>query len=807
MYSEKTVLPLITQIKAIFEQEIVDFALMDLEGIRYSYTDFLVENMLTVMGTVQEVISTKKHYQTIHVKEYAGLVFYDGKASLLVVLFDDPTRLEETSFDDIYRRLLDVSFFSNHLDIYFEQNQDHEYGMLNVELDGRVRVMNQYAHDIFHQKVEHINELEKIIKDSRAFFMSYTNAIEKKTSVNFSIDTVFNQRYQVNLMIDEQQQLVQLVFSLQPISSFYSGILDSLNHLRLGVVHFELLYNDKGLAYDARVLYSNERYGKMMEIDIRDRIGKTIYDIYPEYPKARFLRYAHVAETNSKNAFDYYSRRIDKYFHIYSYSPKKGEFVNVYYETTQYQRLKTKERTQLKKVQMMLKLAAMGFFEINVKAKTIETDDYVKNIFGVKEIDYALYRKLFKERLHEDDRDRIFRENAKLMNGEINEGSSVFKMVPSNKTDPIYIEYYLQSIEHDNENRPHKILGLLRDVTKEYERNKKIEDIAHHDSLTGLHNRRDLARRVDQNLLPLPATLAFFDLDGLKSINDIYGHYEGDKCIQAFADLLKDVYHDCYVARVGGDEFVVVMGSDVRNVKTRENVLRKRLSKEVSIDLPMGVSIGYAKHNQEVNYRKAFDLAEDEMYREKLFARPRRKELTLELLMRVVFHHEPRLKPRIKRMQALADDFMRALGFIRGEDMRTMESIVYYHAVGRVHDYTQMNKTNKNHEKDMYYKELHLETAFKILTNLLSREDIAKAVLYQNEYYNGQGEPHQLKGEEIPYYARLLAIVKRYDQLARCRVYGKNISSEDALNVIQKETPERFDPTMVEIFVKLIKEN
>jgi len=85
------------------------------------------------------------------------------------------------------------------------------------------------------------------------------------------------------------------------------------------------------------------------------------------------------------------------------------------------------------------------------------------------------------------------------------------------------------------------------------------------DDLTGLHNRRGfltfseqllkLARRTNQELL-----LVFLDLDGLKQINDTFGHPEGDCALAKTAKVLKEVFHRDLdlIARLGGDEFVVL---------------------------------------------------------------------------------------------------------------------------------------------------------------------------------------------------------------------------------------------------------
>lgn len=105
---------------------------------------------------------------------------------------------------------------------------------------------------------------------------------------------------------------------------------------------------------------------------------------------------------------------------------------------------------------------------------------------------------------------------------------------------------------------------LMDEMTQRQKIEDEVRRLSLTDELTGLHNRRSFflladqlmraARRNDQSCL-----LFFIDLDGLKKINDAYGHEAGDLAITAAAQVLKAAFRDSdVVARIGGDEFVVL---------------------------------------------------------------------------------------------------------------------------------------------------------------------------------------------------------------------------------------------------------
>jgi diguanylate cyclase (GGDEF)-like protein len=144
----------------------------------------------------------------------------------------------------------------------------------------------------------------------------------------------------------------------------------------------------------------------------------------------------------------------------------------------------------------------------------------------------------------------------------------------------------------------------VEDISEQKRAEKRIAHIAHHDSLTGLHNRAAfsdyLATTIDETVRD-GGTFAILclDLDRFKEVNDLHGHLVGDALLREVAKRLQAVADGAFLARVGGDEFVVITvgGAQAASVGQLAEQLRTALRSDIEVagrQLSIGMSIGIA---------------------------------------------------------------------------------------------------------------------------------------------------------------------------------------------------------------------
>jgi diguanylate cyclase (GGDEF)-like protein/PAS domain S-box-containing protein len=176
---------------------------------------------------------------------------------------------------------------------------------------------------------------------------------------------------------------------------------------------------------------------------------------------------------------------------------------------------------------------------------------------------------------------------------------------------------------HDTEGTVHRIVGIIEDITERRQAEEHLRYISSHDVLTDLYNRfyfeEELARL--ERGRGFPVSIISVDVDGLKQVNDRWGHAAGDELLRKTAHVLRLAFrNEDLIARIGGDEFVVLLPT--ADAATAEKALLRIRSQmtaynQTEPELPVSLSVGVATGDRGRLLAEILRDADKAMYRDK----------------------------------------------------------------------------------------------------------------------------------------------------------------------------------------------
>ncbi|MDT8719260.1 diguanylate cyclase [Clostridium sp. 19966] len=361
-----------------------------------------------------------------------------------------------------------------------------------------------------------------------------------------------------------------------------------------------------------------------------------------------------------------------------------------------------------------------------------------------------------------------------------------------------------------------EVLAISRNMTVE-RRNElaliasenNLKYLSYHDQLTGLHNRRffeEKLRELDKEE-NLPLTIIMADVNGLKLINDSFGHVFGDKLLIKVAELLKKACIEGDVlARLSGDEFIILLPKT--DCDRAENIVKYIESLELtekinSIDI--SVSFGYAtKKEPTERISDILKKSEDNMYKIKLFQRPSMRGKTINTIISTLHEKNKREEQHSHRVSNLCEAMGRALQFPE-DRVRELKTVGLLHDIGKIAiEENILNKNGKLTENEWNEIKQHPEIGYRILSTVSDMQEIAQYVLAHHERWDGKGYPRALKSEEIPLQARIISIADAYDAMVSERSYRDALPEEVAIEELKRNAGTQFDATLLDIFIEKV---
>ena len=358
------------------------------------------------------------------------------------------------------------------------------------------------------------------------------------------------------------------------------------------------------------------------------------------------------------------------------------------------------------------------------------------------------------------------------------------------------------------------LASLLGQVYVNAERKKAEEEIrylSYHDRLTGLHNRHYIENQMEllDSLGETSTCIIMADLNGLKLVNDTYGHEAGDKLLVSVAEVLRRSCREYdLVARWGGDEFIIIIYP--ASLKDAENLAKRILNETAKFSpggIPMSIALGIAERS-DVN-KKMIDVlreAENRMYRQKLTDSRSTKNAVLQALLKTLAEKSHETEVHTRRMQVVGQEIGKKINLPETE-LNRLNLLITLHDIGKI-NISEEILTKKGALTEDEYEALkrHTEIGFRIARATEEFAHVAEDILAHHEKWDGTGYPRGLNGANIPILARITAIADAYEVMSYGRPYKKAMSNEEIVEEFRRCTGLHFDPELVEIFLSIMEQ-
>lgn len=371
---------------------------------------------------------------------------------------------------------------------------------------------------------------------------------------------------------------------------------------------------------------------------------------------------------------------------------------------------------------------------------------------------------------------------------------------------------------------------------------ERMEKQAITDSLTGLYNHREFQNRLLEeaergnrygNLL----SLLILDIDLFKVLNDSHGHVTGDMVLKEIVRLIKKSIRNADIpCRYGGEEFAVILPQTTKNdakfvaERIRQSVEGTPFPTLSGQPVHLTVSIGIASFPEDMKTREELIIAADQaLYFAKNGGRNRVCSYSETLKSAIEKDtgkiDELLMDPKIKTIRDLATAIDAKSPYTRGhsegvveyatllgdaleldeEQKKSLMLAGFLHNIGTVSiPDTVLNKPGPLSSEEIKIIQAHPTLAQMLLKKSTHLDLVLPAILYHHERYDGHGYPNGLKGEEIPFLARILGVAEAYHAMISVRPYRPKMNPEQAINELKKNSGTQFDPRIVDSFIALL---
>jgi diguanylate cyclase (GGDEF)-like protein len=359
-----------------------------------------------------------------------------------------------------------------------------------------------------------------------------------------------------------------------------------------------------------------------------------------------------------------------------------------------------------------------------------------------------------------------------------------------------------------------------QEQAKKYlEKSQQVQEdllyLSYHDALTDLYNRTYFEKVMTDLEGEILCDFGVFavDIDGLKFVNDTFGHEQGDFMLVRAAKILRSTFRsEDIIARIGGDEFaVIVQGISLDTMENlykriRDNVQAENVKKSETV-IPLQLSSGYAySGGAEQSIRKLLRDADNKMYREKLYHKGAAEGSIIKTVKKMLLTRNYDTGIHGERLKKIVVPFAIAAGLSESK-LADIQLFGEFHDVGKIGVFGRiLHKPGPLDKDEREQIQRHCEIGYRIAQTSTELKPISDWILKHHEWWNGEGYPLRIKGEQIPIECRIVAIADAYDAMMSERPYRKALDHKAANAELVRCAGTQFDPELVKLFTRLNKE-
>lgn len=578
--------------------------------------------------------------------------------------------------------------------------------------------------------------------------------------------------------------------------------------MQLGLALHEVVLDDKKKVIDYRFTEVNNAFEKMTGLNSKEIIGKSVLEVMPNTSSTWIQKAGHVAISGESLFFEDYSTQLKKYFEVAVYSPKPKQFATILTDITSRKSIEKQLQQNVADLMESQRIARLGTWRLNLSNNEVVWSEELYKMYGF------------------DPKQPVppYTQHMKLFTAE--SWSRLSSALDKTRVEGTPYELELETITKDGlngwmwvrgeaeRNSKGKIIslwGAAQDITEHKRIEIELFFLSYHDHLTGLNNRRFFEEALIKLDRPqnLPISIIMCDVNGLKMVNDSFGHHLGDKLLKSAAQTINKVgRQNDIIARIGGDEFVLLLPNTTAFETVHiANQIKDLASKEIVANIELSISYGYdTKTLDNQSLTEVLSNAENYMYRHKLYERSSIRSKTIDLIMNALFEKSNREALHSERVSSLCQLIATKMDF-NDNAVHQMKIAGLIHDIGKIGvDEKILNKQGGLNEDEKREVQRHPEIGWRLLSSTNEFTELSLFVLNHHERWDGTGYPNGRKGEDIPLEARIISVADAYDAMTTERSYRPTMSKEEAVLELTSRAGTQFDPVIVDIFItKVLK--